>query len=145
MLGLLGGAWLGLHGPTGHYVGPRGCSSTRIVTKSSPTPIPGVTKGFWKKSKVEHLAIVTKRPTQQQFWGFWAGHGSGYLGLAAITWVPRGAQAPVLSLNRHPNPSQGRQKGFGKSRILEILRVPLKSLMRRENGCPHRQGPIGGG
>ena len=23
----------GLHGPSGHYVGPQGCPSTRIVTK----------------------------------------------------------------------------------------------------------------
>ena len=30
ILGLSGG---GVHGPSGHYVGPYGCSSTRIVTK----------------------------------------------------------------------------------------------------------------
>ena len=28
-----GGSWLGLHGPSGHYVGPHGCPSTCIVTK----------------------------------------------------------------------------------------------------------------
>ena len=33
ILGLLGGAWLRLHGPNGHYMGPHGCSSTHIVTK----------------------------------------------------------------------------------------------------------------
>ena len=50
-----------------------------------------------------------------------------------------GAQVPVLSLNHHPNPSQGRQKGFRKSPISEILQVSLNSL------SPHQQGPIGGG
>ena len=38
------------------------------------------------------------------------------MGLAATMWVPVGAQVPVLSLNHHPNPSQGRQKGFQKRR-----------------------------
>ena len=33
ILKLLGGPWLGLDGPSGHYMGPHGCSSTRIVTK----------------------------------------------------------------------------------------------------------------
>ena len=33
ILKLLGGPWLGLDGPSGHYVGPQGRSSTRIVTK----------------------------------------------------------------------------------------------------------------
>ena len=31
--GLLRGPWLGLHGPSGHYVGPHEGSNTRIVTK----------------------------------------------------------------------------------------------------------------
>ena len=50
------------------------------------------------------------------------------MGLAATTRVPMGAQVPVLSLNHHPNPSQGRQKGFRKRRISEILQVSLNSL-----------------
>ena len=33
ILKLLGGPWLRLHGPSGHYAGPHGHSSTRIVTK----------------------------------------------------------------------------------------------------------------
>ena len=112
--GLLGGPWLGLYGLGSHYVGPHGCSSTRIVTKSSPKPIPGATEGFRKKANFGNLAGVTKQPTQRQFRGFWGGHGSGYMGLAATTWVPMGAQVPVLSLNHHPNPSQGRKKAnFG--------------------------------
>ena len=111
----------GLHRPSGHHVGPHGCSSTRIVTKSSPKPIPGATEGFAKKANFGNLAGVTKQPTQRQFRGFWRGHGSSYMGLAATTWVPMGAQVPVLSLNHHPNPSQGRQKGFGKGRIFGNL------------------------
>ena len=115
LLKLLRGPWLGLDGPNGHYVGPHGCSITRIVTKSSPKPILGATDRFRKKANFGNLAGgVTKHPTKRQFRGFWAGHGSGYMGLPATTWVPMGAQVPVLSLNHHPNPSQGRQKGFRK-------------------------------
>ena len=33
ILKLWGGPWLGLDGPNDHYMGPHGCSSTRIVTK----------------------------------------------------------------------------------------------------------------
>ena len=47
--------------------------------------------------------------------GALGGHGLGDMGPAAITWVPMGAQAPVWSPNDHPNPSQGQQKGLGKS------------------------------
>ena len=45
------------------------------------------------------------------FSGIWPGlHGpSGHYE------VPIGAQVPVLSPNDHPNPSQGRQKGFRNS------------------------------
>ena len=31
--GAFGGPWHRLHRPSGHYVGPQGCSSTRIVTE----------------------------------------------------------------------------------------------------------------
>ena len=85
ILKLLGGPWLGLYGLGGHYVGPHGCSSTRIITKSSPKPIPGATEGFRKKANFGNLAGVTKQPTQRQFRGFWGAHGSGYVGLAATT------------------------------------------------------------
>ena len=33
--------------------------------------------------------------------------------------APLGAQVPTLSPNGHPNPSEGRQKGFENSRIFE--------------------------
>ena len=56
------------------------------------------------------------------------------MSLAATMRVTMGAQVPVLSLNHHPNPSQGRQKGFRKSPISEILQVSLNSLIQRENG-----------
>ena len=59
---ILGGAWLGLYGPSGHCVGPHGCSSTRIVTKLVPKLIPGATEGFPKKSNFGNLAGVTKQP-----------------------------------------------------------------------------------
>ena len=67
-----------------------------------------------EKGNFGNLVGVTKQPTQRQFRGFWGGHGSGYMGLAATTWDPMGAQVPVLSLKDHPNPSQGRKEGFGK-------------------------------
>ena len=50
-----------------------------------------------------------------------------------------GAQVPVLSLNDHPNPSQGREKGFEKVRILKILWVSLQSLHNSNFGA------LGGG
>ena len=67
------------------------------------------------------------------------------MGLAATTWVPIGAQVPVLSLNHHPNPSQGRQEGFRKSRILEILQVSLNNLsgVKTAKSSPAR-GHVGG-
>ena len=55
-----GGAWLGLYGLGSHYVGTHGCSSARIVTKSSPKPIAEVTQVFPKKEKFRNLACVTK-------------------------------------------------------------------------------------
>ena len=61
------------------------------------------------------------------------------MGPVATTWVPMGAQVPVLSLNHHPNPSQGRHKGFEKRRISEILQMSLNSL---HNG---NFGVFGGG
>ena len=65
----------------------------------------GATEGFRKKWKCEKLSSVTKQPMQQQFWGFRRAHGTGYIGLAATTWVPMDAQVPVLSPNDHPNQS----------------------------------------
>ena len=37
--------------------------------------------------------------------GLSGGHGLGYMGLAATTWVPMGAGVPVFSPNDNPNPS----------------------------------------
>ena len=60
--------------------------------------------------------------------------GLGYMGLAATTWAPMGAQVPVLSPNDHPKPSQGRQNGFGKSQILKNSQVPLNNINNRNFG-----------
>ena len=48
----------------------------------------------------------------------------------ATTWVPIGARVPVLFPNDHPNPSQRRQKGFGKMRIFGNF----PPTCQRENG-----------
>ena len=85
ILKLLGGPWLGLHGPSGHYVGPPWCSSTRVVTKLSPKPNPRATDGFRKKANFGSVAGVTKQPTQRQFRGFGGGGG----GMAQATWAWR--------------------------------------------------------
>ena len=61
---------------------------------------------------------------QQQFWGFWGAHGLGNMGLAATTWVPMGAEVPLLSPNDHPNPSQGLHTGFGKVEFSNTFVVP---------------------
>ena len=52
----------------------------------------------------------------------------GYIGLAATTWVPMGAQVPVLSPNDHPNQSWGQRKVVMKKRISKNLNVPLNTL-----------------
>ena len=61
----------------------------------------------------------------------WASHAtdpfarSGLTAVCALqsttttTWVPVGARVYVLSLNHHPNPSQGRQNSFVKNSILK--------------------------
>ena len=54
--GAFGGPWPGLHGPSGHYMGPDGCSSTRNVTKWSSKPIQKATEGAWGKSLFESKA-----------------------------------------------------------------------------------------
>ena len=66
ILKLLGGSWLALDGPSGHYMGPHGCSSTRIVTKSSPKPILGATEGFHETSNFKKLSRTTKQPIQRE-------------------------------------------------------------------------------
>ena len=50
------------------------------------------------------------------------------MGLVATTWVPMGAQVPVLSPNDHPNPSEGQQKGFKKIGNVKNFQVSLNSL-----------------
>ena len=67
-----------------------------------------------KKSSFLKFSSDTKEPKQLQFWGF-GEPMTPCMGLAATIWVPVGAQVPVLPPNDHPNPSQGQQKGFGKS------------------------------
>ena len=89
------------------------CATTSWAQSGPPTSRP--------------LAVV--RPAN--VWG--GGHGVGYMGLPATTWVPMGGQVPVLSPNHHPNSSQG-QKVFMKIRFLEDSHVPLNSLIHRENG-----------
>ena len=89
---------------------------------------------------------VTKQPTQQQFWGFRRAHGTGYIGLAASTWVPMGAQVPILSPNDHPNPSHGQRKGFHEKSNFEKLSRATKQPTKRENSrVLTGKGPYVGG
>ena len=68
------------------------------------------------------------------------------MGLAATTWVPMGAQVLVLTPNDHPNPSQGRQKGFRSSGFWKKFSGATEQPTSVKNGAsPHWQGPIGGG
>ena len=46
----------------------------------------------------------------------------------ATTWVPMGAQVPILSPNDYPNPSSGQHKGFMKIKISKNFHMPLSSL-----------------
>ena len=51
----------------------------------------------------------------------WGGGGG-------LTWVPRGAQVPVLSPHDQPNPSQRQRKSFIKFQIFKNFQVLLDSL-----------------
>ena len=113
---------------------PMGAQVPVLSLNHHPNPSQGQQKGFGKRRISEILQVSLNSLHNGKFRGFWRGHGSGYMGLVATTWVPMGAQVPVLSLNHHPNPSQGLQKGFGKRRISEILQVSLNSLIQRETG-----------
>ena len=92
------------------------------------------------------ISSVTKQPTQHQFSGFRRAQGTGYIGLPAPTWVPMGAQVPVLSPYDHPNPSQGQRKVLMKNRIAKNFHVPLNSLSSAKTGqVLIGKGPYGGG
>ena len=73
--GLSGGPWRGLDGPSSYYLGLYGCSSTRIVTKSYPNPIPGVAEGLRKKPNWK--SGDTKQPEKPRSLGFWRAPGPG--------------------------------------------------------------------
>ena len=80
------------------------------------------------------------------FGAFRGGHDAGYMGLAPSTWVPMGAQVPVLSPNDHPNPSHGHQRDFGKSRKFEHFPGDTKQPDQHENSeVLIGKGPVGGG
>ena len=72
---------------------PHGCSGTRIVTKSSPKPIPGATEGFPKKS----------------------GPRSKYTHGGHNTWDPRhglGGKEVLPPPPPHPHPHPPLKKGY---------------------------------
>ena len=58
------------------------------------------------------------------------------MGLAATTWVPIGAQVPILSPNDHPNSSQG-TAGGGDPSVLDANYPPPQLTVGRR--------PLGGG
>ena len=47
----------------------------------------------------------TTNPLNNGNFGAFSGHGQGYMGPTATTWVPMRAQAHILSPNDHRNPS----------------------------------------
>ena len=58
----------------------------------------------------------------------------GAQGPAAPTCILMGARVPILSPNDHRNPTQRRQKDFGKNQNLENCQVPLKCLKNSNLG-----------
>ena len=66
------------------------------------------------------------------------------MGLVATTWVPMGAQVPILSPTDQPNPPQGRQKGFGETQNLKIFQLTLNSLTSLKTASLIGKGPWGG-
>ena len=58
------------------------------------------------------------------------------MGPVATTWVPMGAQVPVLSPNDHANQSWGQEKGFRKkNRTLIFFQVSLNNLHNSKFGA----------
>ena len=81
-----------------------------------------------------------EKACQSAFRGFSEANSPGYVGLAATTWAPMGARAPVSSPNDHPNTSQRRQKVFGKvnfSKTLQPTHANMKTAKSSPAG-PHR-------
>ena len=75
----------GLQGPSSHYVGPHGRSSTRIATKWPPKPIPGVTDRVRKKSNFQKiLRCHTIHPNNSNFGSF-----RGGMAWVSRAWRPR--------------------------------------------------------
>ena len=71
---------------------------------------------------VQHNICKCHQTARQQLLpGFRGVHNLPHTGLPATTWVPMGAQPPILSPNDHPNPSQGQKKGFQKIEFAQFL------------------------
>ena len=73
----------------------------------------------------EILQVSLNSLHNANFGAFWRAMARAIWAWRPLRGSPVGAQVPVLSLNHHPSPSQGRQKGFRKSPISEILQVSL--------------------
>ena len=86
ILGLSGCPWPGLHGPSGHYVGPHGARVPVWSPNDHPNPSQGWQNGFNKSQIFKNFRILLKCPNNGNF-GFRGAHGLGYMGLAATTWV----------------------------------------------------------
>ena len=96
--------------------------------------------------KKRRLTVGQRRPWGQG--GVSVANGPGYMGLAANMWVPMGAQVPILSPNDHPDPSQGQQEGFAKTKIPKNFQVPSNNLNTAISGLsggpwPGLHGPSG--
>ena len=105
-------AFLGAHGVC--YMGlvatmwvPMGAQVPVLSPNDHQDHSQGQLKGFAENQILKKFSGATKQPKQQQFSAFPGAHGACYMGLVATTWVPMGAQVPVLSPNDHPNPSYG--------------------------------------
>ena len=89
------GPWHRVHRPSGHYAGPHGCSSTRIVTKWSL----GATKGFHEKFNFKKLSRATKQLIQWENGSVLTGKGP-YVG-ADWGYLELGPGTPAMGWGLH--------------------------------------------
>ena len=113
-----------------------------LLPNVHPNPSQGRQKGFGRSQLLKNFLVLLNSLHNSNFGAFGgpmaqangpSGHYVGPYG---------GDPVPVLSPNDYPNPSQGRQKGFGKSPSLKNFQVLLNSLSKSNFGA--FGGPMAG-
>ena len=116
---------------------PKGAPVPVLSPNDHPKPSQRQQKGFGKSQIFNNFQEPQK--------GLKKSNSGAFGGPAASMRVLMGARVPVLSAHDHPNPSQRRQKGFGKSPIFENFGPMHTNLKRTQSSLARAIGrPTGG-